>query len=215
MFHRYGHLLLLQLLWLLASCGTTVNMTGTWKAPSVQAAGYHKILVAGLSANLTARQTVESQLVAALQKQGVQASPSLDVFPPDIDPKNETKNNEVTAKLRAEGYDAVLTASVVNRETEQRYVPGSVSYTPFPVYRWYGSFWGYYGYMYNSIYSPGYYTTEKTYYLESNLYDLNQDAKLVWSGQSETYNPPNLGSFAAAYAKTLTGALNNAALLKK
>jgi hypothetical protein len=68
--------------------------------------------------------------------------------------------------------------------------------------------------MYGSVYSPGYYTTDKTYFLECNLYDLKQDGKLVWSGQSETYNPSSLESFAKSFAARVSDALQNAGLLK-
>ncbi|WP_143306773.1 DUF4136 domain-containing protein [Chitinophaga vietnamensis] len=197
------------------ACGTTVHLTGTWKANDAATVSYHNILIASLSSNMAARQTVESDLVAALQKRSIVAGRSLDLFPPNFDPKNETSKSEMADKIRKAGYNAVLTTSLVNKESEQRYVPGTVSYAPYPAFGWYGRFWGYYGYMYGAVYSPGYYTVDKTYFLETNLYDLDQDGKLIWSGQSETYNPNSLASFGKAYARTMTDALQQAGLLRK
>ncbi|WP_212004400.1 DUF4136 domain-containing protein [Chitinophaga sp. HK235] len=200
---------------LLVACGTSVHMTGTWKDPSAQSGGYHNILVAGLSSNLTARGIVENKLATQLQAHGVAAGKSTDLFPPNFDPKKEESIKAASGKIEAAGFHAVLTVSLVNKESETRYVPGTVMYAPYPAYGWYGNFWGYYGYMYNSVYSPGYYTTDKIYFMESNLYDLGQNGKLVWSGQSETYNPNSLESFAAAYAKKVADALQNGGLLKR
>jgi len=198
----------------LGACGTTVHMTGTWKAPEAPPEGYHNILVASLTSNRTAQTVVEAQMAAALQKKGISAGKGLDMFPPQFNPLTETDKNTATQKMLDAGYTAVLTTSLINKEAQTRYVPGTVSYAPYPAYGWYGRFWGYYGYMYGSVYSPGYYTTDKTYFLECNLYDLKQDGKLVWSGQSETYNPSSLESFAKSFAARVSDALQNAGLLK-
>jgi hypothetical protein len=213
---RYqGHMALLAIALFIAACGTSVHMTGTWKDPAAEPGGYHNILVAGLSSNQTARGTVENKLAAQLQQHGVTAGKSIDLFPPNFDPKKEESVKAASGKIEAAGYKAVLTVTLVNKESETRYVPGTMMYAPYPAYGWYGRFWGYYGYMYNSVYSPGYYTTDKVYFLESNLYDLTKDGKLVWSGQSETYNPNSLESFATAYAKKVAEALQNAGLLRR
>ncbi|MBO9731236.1 MAG: DUF4136 domain-containing protein [Chitinophaga sp.] len=205
---------LIGALCLLGACGTTVNMTGTWKAPEAPADGFHNMLVVAVTSKLDVQQMVEGRMVDALKRHGVVAASGLGYFPPKFDPRNEADKAATADKMRAAGYTSVLTVSLVNKESESRYVPGSV-YAPYPAFGWYGRFWGYYGYMYNSVYSPGYYTTDKTYFLESNLYDLSQDGKLVWSGQSETYNPNSLESFAKAFAAKVSTALDNAGLLKR
>ena len=200
---------------LFVACGTTVHMTGTWTAPEAPAGGYHNMLVAAVTSHTGAQQVVESKMVEALQKRGVVAGRGLDLFPPKFNPQSDAEKEAAGQKIKDAGYTAVLTVSLVNRESQTRYVPGTISYAPYPAYGWYGRFWGYYGYMYGSVYSPGYYTTDKTYFLESNLYDLSQDGKLIWSGQSETYNPNSLESFAKSFAAQVSASLNNAGLLKK
>lgn len=100
------------------------------------------------------------------------------------------------------GADAILTVSLIDKETDTRYVPGSYDYAPYPRYNFYGRFWGYYSYWYPVIYTPGYYVNEKTYYIETNLYDANTQ-ELVWSAQSETYSPSGLHDFASEYAQLI------------
>lgn len=206
---------LLAAILLLGACGTTVHMTGTWKAPEAPSSGFHNMVVAALTSNMGAQQMVESRLAEALQKRGIVAGRGADIFPPKFDPTREADKTAAGERMRAAGYTSVLTVSLVNKESERRYVPGSIGYAPYPAFGYYGRFWGYYGYMWGSAYSPGYYTTDKTYFLESNLYDLTQDGKLVWSGQSETYNPNSLESFAKSYATQVSTALENAGLLKR
>lgn len=64
----------------------------------------------------------------------------------------------------------------------------------------YNTFWGYFNYWGPIIYDPGYYTQDKIYYLETNLYDADTE-NLVWSAQSETVNPRNLQTFSEEFAE--------------
>ena len=94
--------------------------------------------------------------------------------------------------------DGVLTVALLHEETKERYVAGSSAYAPYS-YGYYGSYYGYYSYRYPTVYEPGYYSTEKTYFIETNLFDVESGA-LVWSMQSQSYSPANLESFAKGYA---------------
>ncbi|RFS18894.1 hypothetical protein DVR12_26305 [Chitinophaga silvatica] len=202
------------LLILFGACGTSVQMTGTWKAPEAPTSGFHNILVTAITSNLGAKQSVETQMVNDLRAHGIMAGRSVDIFPPKFNPLDDNDKAQAEQTMKAQGYDAVLTVSLLRKESELRYVPGTIGYAPYPAYGWYGGFWPYYGYMYGSVYSPGYYTTDKTYFLESNLYDLTNNGKLVWSGQSETYNPGSLESFSKAYAAKVSNALQQGGLLR-
>lgn len=52
------------------------------------------------------------------------------------------------------------------------------------------------------MYDPGYYVTDKTYFIETNLYSTNTD-RLIWSAQSETVNPSSIDAFAKEYPEVL------------
>jgi hypothetical protein len=77
----------------------------------------------------------------------------------------------------------------------------------------YGGYYGYYNYYYPQVYSPGYYSVDKTYYLETNMYDIASD-KLVWSVQSEASNPTNLSDTFKSYSYMLIKHLQNEGLAK-
>lgn len=52
------------------------------------------------------------------------------------------------------------------------------------------------------MYDPGYYVTDKTYFLETNLYSTETD-RLIWSAQSVTVNPTSIDAFAKEYPEVL------------
>lgn len=186
-----------------SACGTTTTITGSYKAPGVTQVAYKKIFVSALNENISIKQEVENSLANYLSSKGIATVKSTDVFPPEFHSSGADKSDDaVIGKIRANNCDGILTIALVNKETTTRYVPGNGGIYPYGV-GYYGTFGAYYAYGYNSFYSPGYYTTDKVYYLETNLYDANTE-KLVWSAQSQTYNPPNLDSFLASYEKAIT-----------
>jgi len=78
----------------------------------------------------------------------------------------------------------------------------------------YGSYYGYYNHYYPQVYSPGYYATDKTYYIESNFYDMASD-ELLWSIQSEANNPSSVESWFNEYSYQLIDELKKEGLVTK
>ena len=195
---------------LVYACKPSTEITGTWMNPRLPSASYEQISVAALTNNINAKTTVENDLQAALTAEGISVSKSMDILPPNFTDDHDDKEDMLT-KFRGTGADAILTVSLIDKETETRYVPGSYGYEPMARYNYYGAFWGYYSFWYPRIYSPGYYTTDKTYFIETNLYDINTE-ELIWSAQSETYNPADLPSFSKEFAETIAREMREAKL---
>ena len=99
---------------------------------------------------------------------------------------------------------AIVAISLIGKETKPHYVPGSYGYAP--MFNYYGRFWSPYGIWYPAVYSPGYFTHDKIFYLETNVYDV-KTGELVWSAQSETYNPENLSGFSHELANLISDKL--------
>jgi len=165
-----------------------------------------------LTDNILARQTVETDLDNLLLEKGVNAQSSFDILPPGFKSSGVDKE-EVLTKIRELGSDAILTVAVLDQTNETRYVPGSTMYSPMG-YGYYGRFWGYYNYYNPVMYDPGYYTTDKNYYLEANLYDAATE-ELVWSSQSETTNPSSIETFSRSFSTTVINQLIKDGLLAK
>ena len=81
------------------------------------------------------------------------------------------------------GFDAILIIALLDQESETRYNQGSTFSFAVPAYQY--NYYGYYQYAYATISTPGYYTTKTTYFLESNLYDVETEG-LIWTGQTKT-----------------------------
>jgi len=194
------NLILLAVL-LFSSCGTTTSITGSYVAPNANKVAFKKVFIAALTPNTSARNTVENELGDYLNSKGIYATKSLSVFPPNFHTSGDDKDQALVLRnIRRSNCDGILTIALVNKETDTRYVEG----TAYPVMgnAYYGTFSSYYAYGYNTFYSPGYYETTKTYYIETNLYDTATE-KLVWSAQSKTYDPTSLESFLESYKKAI------------
>ena len=114
--------------------------------------------------------------------------------------------------IKRTGCDAVFVIALLDVMAIETYQPGR-AYYPMS-YGMYGSYYGYYNHYYPMVYSPGYYTTDKTYYIETNFYDLESD-QLLWSIQSEAYNPSSLDSWFDRYSYDLLRELEREGLLKR
>ena len=188
---------------MISGCSTSTRITGSWKDPAVDAStGESKsVLITALTRNIEVRTKLENALAAKAAERNIEAVKSSEVFTPDFF-QVLPERDELIAQIKQTGVDAILTVSLIDTESETRYVRGSSRYAPMPVYNWYGGFYSYINYWHPIMYEPGYYVTDKTYFLETNLYDA-ETGRLVWSAQSETVNPTSIDAFAAEYPEVL------------
>jgi hypothetical protein len=188
----------LVILGAMAACSPSTKIIGSWSSPDKPASPYNKILVTGLSSNLVNRQAFEEELVATLNEDGVAATSSLAIIPLGS-AETEAGMAKALETIRSTGHDGILTVALLDQTSETRYVQGTTTYAPMGYGGYYGRYTGYYGYYGGMTSNPGYYTTDKSYYVEINLYDAKTES-LVWSSQSETTNPSNLESYAHTFA---------------
>jgi hypothetical protein len=198
------------------ACSSSTKITGSWVNPDAKGHNENNktVFIASLSRNMEVRTKLEAALANEAAKHNIKAIKSTDYFTPEFYESKPTKD-QLLDQIKKTGADAILTVSLINKESETRYVPGSASpYAPMPGFRWYGGFYTYYNYWYPYLYDPGYYVTDKTYFLETNLYDANTE-DLIWSAQSETVNPSSIDAFVKEYPKVLVNRLEADGLLAK
>jgi len=199
---------------LVNACSPGTQITGSWKSKSQPDNRISKVLVTAMTSKVNAREQVEGDIAAALENKGYKAVKSIDVMPPNFTASKDLDKQALLGKVKGTGVDAILTIALIDKETENRYVPGAYSYQPFPRFGYYGQFWGYYNTRYPQLYSPGYYTEDKVYFIETNLYDARTEA-LLWSAQSETYNPSNLQKFSKEFSTVVLAQLERDHVLKQ
>lgn len=193
----YQSLLTFSILsWIMAACVTTTQITGTWKNKEIETQPYKSIFVAALTHDIDARKIVENELAVQLEDKGIEVTTSLELYGP-ITREEAGNKDQIIDMVRKNGNDAILTLSLVNTETETRYVPSGNTnyYAPTVAYNFYGSFSNYYDYYHPQLYEPGYYSNDKIYFLDINLYDIATE-ELLWSAQSQSYSPADIESFA-------------------
>ena len=159
---------------LLASCAPTTKIQKTWADPSLTKEtfdSYKKVLVIAVLKDDTGRRIAEDKLVASFKNTTTVQSYTY-LTPAD------TTQQIVEQKLKNDGFDAVIYMRLKEVEKSVTYNQGSGYYGG---YGWYGGYRG--GY-----YSPGYYSEDKTFVVETNIYDVAAN-KLMWSTTTSTLNP--------------------------
>lgn len=181
----------------LASCSGT-KVTSSWKEPEVKLDQQQKIMVLALVNDRqdALRKNIEAEMTALLKQRGYDAVPAFATYRKE-DLKGLSEQKAIN-KIRRNNIDQVLTIVMKDKSKEKSYVPSNGFYGPFPMY--YGRFWPYYGMMNDRIYRPGYYTTNTRYFLEGNLYSM-KDNKLLYSVQTETFDPSSAARMAVVYSQ--------------
>lgn len=198
---------------ILSACGPTQKITNSWINPEAGTKGpYESIFIIVLSQNKEISFSVEDHMAATIASRGQKVVISSAVFPPNLSISENFTREQMAEAIKRTGCDAVFVIALLDVKTEEYYQPGR-SYYPMN-YGMYGSYYGYYNHYYPQVYSPGYYTTDKTYYIETNFYDLEED-QLLWSIQSEASNPSSLDSWFDRYAYDLITELKKEGLITK
>jgi hypothetical protein len=199
-----------------SSCNSSMRVMATWvNKEKVQALPKvkHTIFIFVMTQNFEAKTALENDLANAAQAKGLKVYKSLDVFGPLLTKESLPYKDAMLKTIRDLGCDAIFTVAVVDQQSETRYVPGSETINAFTPYAGYGySYSGYYAYSVG-YYTPGYYTTDKTYFIESNLFDAKTEELLV-AMQSKVVNPPEIQKASKQYTAILVQELQNQGFLK-
>jgi hypothetical protein len=164
---------------ILASCNST-RIASSWKEPNktVFINKLNKVLVVALFKDETSNRKAEDQMASYLKDAGLV---SYKYFKPNFDRKNEDVIREM---IKMDDFDGAITMRLVDIDKDQIYTPSRTS--PYPMY--YRNFSGYYyrNWAYSS--APGYYSSTKTYTVETVVFSIKED-KIIWSGLTKTTDP--------------------------
>jgi hypothetical protein len=187
---------------LISGCqkGATTTIPLSWKNPSYASASFEKLFVIGVGENDGARRLFEDTFAKAIAAEGTAAQASWGHLP---QPEKLTEE-QIRGAIDGGDFDGVLITHLLSVDQGQEYVPPSTYTVPTHTYGY--GYYGYYGTSYEVVHQPGYYKTNTTFRVETNLYSV-PSGELVWSGRSDTLNPESLddviGSMTAAVAKRL------------
>jgi len=191
------------LVWLVA-CGARTTLSGVWQSPERAATPIRSMLVIGIGTEETSRRQYEDHFSMALEERGTQAVPSYRVLPSE----ERLSQVDLAAAVARGGHDGVIVTRLLAVDTDERYVPPSSSMSV-GVGRGY---YGYYGSSFGVNYSPGYVQRTTIVRLETKLYEVGED-DLVWSAQSETFQPSSTEDIVESVTKAVVKRLAEAGWL--
>lgn len=193
-------ILMLASLILFAACGPTTKIEKTWTDPSVSSSTvspFQKILFVALVKDASTRKMVEDRLV---EQSGGRGVASYNVLQPGDSKENE---KEIAERLRQNGFDGAVVMRLANVEKNADNVPGNS----------YGGWYGYYWLAYPDYNNSGYYSANKVYYIETNIYSVSSN-KLLWSGVTSTVNPSKTENMVDDITRVIKKKLKEEGLMK-
>lgn len=209
--NSFFHMFLLATLML--ACSPSQKITSYWASQeAISKEPYKTIYVMAITQNESMQPTVENKLADVLNSRGRKVMLNSDIYPPSFSAVKQLSKEQLVEAITNAGCEAVLTLAVLDTKTETTYNQGT-TYSPMN-YGHYGSYYGYYNHYYPVVYTPGYYSTDKTYYIETNFFDVKTD-QLLWSIHSQAYNPSNLDSFVKEYSSIILNKLREEGLISK
>ncbi len=166
---------------LLSSCSAS-RLLSTWESESAVQFKTSRMLVIGVAKDETKRRIYEDTFTDSLVDMKVDAVPSYTTSEQTIEPTEQ----HLRQAIQKSGCDSVLITHMVGALEKDFYQPhsvivGSNSLSSYGLY-------GYYPFIYRSVYSGGSYISTTKVMLETSLYDVATE-KRIWSARSESIDP--------------------------
>ncbi|KEO73890.1 hypothetical protein [Anditalea andensis] len=205
-------------LMIMVSCRPSTEVTAVWNTPEPERSNYNSIFLAALTEDLSLRQNLEQEFASRLTNRNVTTTKSVETFRPDFYDERSPERNRLEEIIRETACEGILTITLIDVEQEERFVPGGAAgmggmYQPMGRFGYYGTFPGYFNHWHGAAFNTGYYSTDRRYFMETNLYDA-QTMELVWSAQSKTLNPASDAAFAREYVDAVKAELRENGLVQ-
>ena len=207
------NVLFLLLYVLLISC-SSIRVVDSWKNEDLLFFKPQKLLVIGVTDNLTARKIFEEKLKNEFQKRNINAEASTEVLASDFtdSKKSEEEIDAMISDLLEKGFDAVIISTVKGVDARTNYTHGYYSVN----YHW--TRLGRYYYRFQDIYyNPGYYNEFSIYHVETAIYNINEksDKSLLWVGAIKIVDPENITQTVNDYVATILKRLETEKVITK
>lgn len=186
-----------------ASCSPSTQIEKTWREPgaTVTAGPQNKALIIALVKDETSRRVIEDQLSKRFNASAVQSYKILTAE--DLKSASDAGLDE---KVNQGKFTHVLLMRLADMQKETSYVPGTTT-------AYYGGYGRYYGYGAGMYSTPGYYTTDKNYFIETTIYSVNPN-KLLWTGTTKTVNPTQVDRVVNDIADVVVAKMKKEGFLK-
>lgn len=195
---------------LLSSCSSAMHEI--WTKNDFKGKKFQKILVMNISTEAEASTLFEDLIVERLEKNGIKATNSANVFPKE-QAQNDLSEKQIEANIQKGNYDGVLVSYPVDVTTREVSLTGPHGYGSKV-----GSYQTYINNGYFLTYTDKDYMEEKSYVLETQLFDISgsdNEQTVVWSGRYSITDPSSFYQGSREYAAQLVKTLLKSGMIKK
>ncbi len=197
----------------LAACTPSQQVTNSWVNAEVKPKeNYNSIFIIAFAQDLNAKIAVENELAKVVESRGRKAVKSSSVLTSAFLADTNNTREELNQIIRAAGCDAAFTVVLFDVKTDESYQP-STSYYPVE-HTFYDSYHRYAVYYFDYVEEPGYTITDRTFYFETNFYDI-ASGEMLSSIQSDAFNPSDIPSLMKGYSKLMISQLKKEGLITK
>jgi RNA polymerase subunit RPABC4/transcription elongation factor Spt4 len=196
---------------ILVGCSTT-DLVDNWKNPEIDSYQSYKVLIAGMTSNIEARQKFEKQLKEEYEARGVEAVMSLELFDPSFRTEKMTEDELKVLEndLINDGFDTVLFTKVIGVEDKIMY---KINYDGYDeTYRKFKE-----DYLMNQdiFYNPDYYEEYTVFHAETSMYCIcpTKDRELIWKGYIDIIDPESIDETVNDYVRLVIAVLEEQQLI--
>jgi len=195
----------------LTACTPPQQVINSWVNPDFKPKQHYKsIFIVAFAQDLDTKIAVENELAKVIESRGRKAVKSSDVLTAAFKADTTRTREQLIQAISELGCDAVFTVALIDVKTEESYQPATAYY---PVeHSFYDSYNRYAFYYYDYVEEPGYTIVDRTFYFETNFYDLASD-QLISSIQSDAYNPTDIKSLMKRYSRLMISQLKKDKLI--
>jgi len=186
----------LSFLLIIISCSQSTRLTDVYTDETFSGKEFKKVLVLGLTKDDWKQKVYENEFRSQLITYNIEVLTAWQELP-----KGEQLNKETFEKyFKDKNVDAVLVAIEGGESTDKTlYTAGSGHV--------HVGFYGFYASTASFYHNSDYLAEEKVVHMRTNLYETNE-ARLIWSAKSQSYEPENTGDVIKAVSKDVVGELS-------
>jgi hypothetical protein len=188
------------------ACSPSTQIEKSWMEPgaSVTAGSTNKTLVIAMVKDETSRRVIEDELVKRVSP----TSPAVASYQSLTTAMIKEASEEALANLLVKDkFTHVVLMRLADVEKETSYVQGTTT-------GFYGGYGRYYGYGAGMYSTPGYYTTDKNYFIETTVYSVEPN-KLLWTATTKTVNPSKMNKTVNDIANVISAKMKQDGFIKK
>lgn len=202
---RYSFFLFLVFSFLIFSCGPSVSVTDSWKAPDISDSRSDHFLVMARVDDMVGRQRFEQEIANKLREGGMDAAESYLRFPElNLNTKmSPAEIDQLEEKLAREGINGIVLTVIKDVKTEVRTTSSGGYHAGYYPYfdGYYGAYYSPYGFSGSYVPASSRTYESEIYKLETVIFDLDRKGdQMIGIVSVNITDPKSASEVAAKYA---------------